>query len=286
MFKIKNIKVSRVTIALSLLFLCSCSTSFTYNNLTWLSSFWVDDYIDLNKQQNKQLKSIINTTQQWHRTTQLPAYKQDILNLKGLFNQQLDYQQLKSQVVLARAHFQNILEHAHIPLAQLGLTLSYAQREELIANIQTQINEEYEEFNELTAQERKSERLERQLDYYKQWLGKLTPVQTQLITQANNAHYDSSLLWHQYKQTRLNAAQQVLLNKALSEAEFVKQLSYVITQREAYMSEELLASNDANLALYVNLLIELNTTLSEQQRESVNDEFDELIYTLTDLIED
>jgi len=52
------------------------------------------------------------------------------------------------------------------------------------------------------------------------------------------------------------------------------------------MSEELLASNDANLALYVNLLIELNTTLSEQQRESVNDEFDELINTLTDLIED
>ena len=94
------------------------------------------------------------------------------------------------------------------------------------------------------------------------------------------------MLWHQYKQTRLNAAQQVLLNKALSEAEFVKQLSYVITQREAYMSEELLASNDANLALYVNLLIELNTTLSEQQRESVNNEFDELINTLTDLIED
>lgn len=286
MFKIKNIKVSRAAIVLSLLFLCSCSASFTYNNLTWLSSFWIDDYIDLNKQQNKQLKSIINSNQQWHRTTQLPAYKQDILNLKGLFNQQLDYQQLKSQVVLARAHFQNILEQAHIELAQLGFTLSYEQRAELIANIQAQINDKYEEFNELTAQERKSERLERQLDYYKQWLGKLTPVQTQLITQANNTHYDSSLLWHQYKQTRLNAAQQVLLNGTLNETDFIKQLSHVITQREAYMSKELLASNEANLERYVNLLLKLNTTLSEQQRERVNDEFDDLVNTLTDLIED
>ncbi|MEI8640631.1 hypothetical protein P4S68_04010 [Pseudoalteromonas sp. Hal099] len=100
MFKIKNIKVSRVAIALSLLFLCSCSASFTYNNLTWLSSFWVDDYIDLNKQQNKQLKSIINyQPSSGTAPRNYPPTSKDILNLKGLFNQQLDYQQLKSQVV-------------------------------------------------------------------------------------------------------------------------------------------------------------------------------------------
>ncbi|XQF91778.1 hypothetical protein ACOBV8_20235 (plasmid) [Pseudoalteromonas espejiana] len=52
------------------------------------------------------------------------------------------------------------------------------------------------------------------------------------------------------------------------------------------MSDELINSNEANLDLYVNLLLELNTTLSAKQRENVNYEFDELIDTLTDLIND
>ncbi|MEI8703759.1 hypothetical protein [Pseudoalteromonas sp. B62] len=51
-------KFKHVGVAISMLFLCSCSASFTYNNLSWLSSFWVDDYVDLNKQQNKQLKKL------------------------------------------------------------------------------------------------------------------------------------------------------------------------------------------------------------------------------------
>ncbi|GEK56886.1 hypothetical protein PES01_37310 [Pseudoalteromonas espejiana] len=269
-----------------MLFLCSCSASFTYNNLTWLSSFWVDDYIDLNKQQNKQLKSIITTTQQWHRSTQLPAYKQGITNLKSLFNQQLNYSQLKEQVVFARAHFTNLLEYANLPLAQLGLTLSLAQKEELINSIQEQINEEQEEFKQQTASERKSERLERQLDYYQQWLGKLSDTQTALISTANNKHHDSKALWLLYKQTRLNAAEGVLTNNTLNDNEFVEQLSFVIKERDAFMSDELINSNEANLDLYVNLLLELNTTLSAKQRENVNDEFDELIDTLTDLIND
>ena len=281
---IKN-KLLHITIALSVLLLTSCSASFTYNNLTWLSSFWVDDYVDLNKQQNKQLKEIINTTQQWHRDTQLPAYKQDIENLKSLFNQNLNHAQLKEQVVFARAHWKNLLEHAHFSLAQLGYTLSTDQRDEFIQNIQDQINEDREQYNEQSSKERKTKRLENQLDYYSDWLGKLTDKQKQLITDANNKHTESGGLWLDYKQTRLDAAKSIMVDETLSEDEFVTKLSYVIKEREAFMSEEQLAINASNLDLYVNLLIELAPTLNKKQRESVNDEFDSLIETLNDLME-
>ncbi|XQF91779.1 hypothetical protein ACOBV8_20240 (plasmid) [Pseudoalteromonas espejiana] len=98
-------------------------------------------------------------------------------------------------------------------------------KEELINSIQEQINEEQEEFKQQTASERKSERLERQLDYYQQWLGKLSDTQTALISTANNKHHDSKALWLLYKQTRLNAAERVLTNNALNDNEFVEQLS-------------------------------------------------------------
>lgn len=282
-FKAKKLK--QICLAVSMLFLCSCSASFTYNNLSWLSSFWVDDYVDLNKKQNTQLKNIITTTQNWHRTTQLPAYRQDIQNIKVLFNQTLEAKQLKTQVVLAKQHWQNLLGYAKLPLAELGATLSSEQRGELLDNIQIKINDEREEFNEQTPLERKSERLEEQFEYYEQWIGKLNKQQKVLIKSTNEQHQDSGSLWLEYKQTRLNAAKQVFTNAEITKKEFINQLSTVIEERELYMSDALLKSNEANLNLYINLLYELNLTLNDKQRQSVNDQFDELIETLNDIIE-
>jgi hypothetical protein len=253
--------------------------------LSWLSSFWVDDYVDLNKKQNTQLKNIITTTQNWHRTTQLPAYRQDIQNIKVLFNQTLEAKQLKTQVVLAKQHWQNLLGYAKLPLAELGATLSSEQRGELLNNIQIKINDEREEFNEQTPLERKSERLEEQFEYYEQWIGKLNKQQKALIKSTNEQHQDAGALWLEYKQNRLNAAKQVFKNAEITKKEVINQLSTVIEERELYMSDALLKSNEANLNLYINLLYELNLTLNDKQRQSVNDQFDELIETLNDIIE-
>lgn len=282
---LKTKKVINACFAISMVFLCSCSASFTYNNLSWLSSFWVDDYIDLNKTQNKQLKQIINTTQAWHRSTQLPAYKQDIQNIKSLFNSTLSTEQLKKQVVFAKKHWQNLLEYAHMPLAELGATLSSEQRGELLSNIQKQIDEEREEFNEQTPLERKNDRLEEQIEYYEKWVDELTNDQKALIITANEQHKDSKSLWLEYKQNRLNVAIEILKNNNLTHNELIAQLSTVIKERERYMSETLLKTNEENLNLYINLLYQLNTTLSDKQRQSVNDQFDELIDTLNDIIQ-
>lgn len=282
---LKTKKVINACFAISMVFLCSCSASFTYNNLSWLSSFWVDDYIDLNKAQNKQLKQIINTTQAWHRSTQLPAYKQDIQNIKALFNSTLSTEQLKKQVVFAKKHWQNLLEYAHMPLAELGATLSNEQRDELLSNIQKQIDEEREEFNEQTPLERKNDRLEEQIEYYEKWVDELTNDQKALIITANEQHKDSKSLWLEYKQNRLNVAIEIFKNKNLTQNELIAQLSTVIKERERYMSETLLKTNEENLNLYINLLYQLNTTLSDKQRQSVNDQFDELIDTLNDIIQ-
>ena len=282
---LKTKKVINACFAISMVFLCSCSASFTYNNLSWLSSFWVDDYIDLNKTQNKQLKQIINTTQAWHRSTQLPAYKQDIQNIKSLFNSTLSTEQLKKQVVFAKKHWQNLLEYAHMPLAELGATLSSEQRDELLSNIQKQIDEERKEFNEQTPLERKNDRLEEQIEYYEKWVDELTNDQKALIITANEQHKDSKSLWLEYKQNRLNVAIEIFKNKNLTQNELIAQLSTVIKERERYMSETLLKTNEENLNLYINLLYQLNTTLSDKQRQSVNDQFDELIDTLNDIIQ-
>jgi len=78
---------------------------------------------------------------------------------------------------------------------------------------------------------------------------------------------------------------EIFKNKNLTQNELIAQLSTVIKERERYMSETLLKTNEENLNLYINLLYQLNTTLSDKQRQSVNDQFDELIDTLNDIIQ-
>lgn len=280
--KIKKLK--HACLATCILLLCSCSASFTYNNISWLSSFWIDDYIALNKQQNKQLKKIIETTQHWHRTTQLPVYRQDIQNIKTAFNEGLKSEQLKNQVVFAKKHWRNLLDHAYLPLVELGLTLTPSQRKELIDNIQEKINEERDEFNNKTLSTRKKDRLDAQLNYYQQWLGKLSTEQKTFISLANDKHQDANGHWLEYKQKRLHAAKGILENTSLSRAEFIKRLSIVIKERELYMSQALLKMNEENLTLHTALLDTLNATLSDKQRKNVNDRFDKLIATLNDII--
>ncbi|TMP42298.1 hypothetical protein CWB81_20650, partial [Pseudoalteromonas sp. S1688] len=83
---LKNIKISKIIFINSLLFIASSSTSFSYNNNGCLSSYWIDDYFELNKRQSKQLKVIINNTRDWHREVDLPKYKADLLDLRQLLD--------------------------------------------------------------------------------------------------------------------------------------------------------------------------------------------------------
>ncbi|QBJ64640.1 DUF6279 family lipoprotein [Pseudoalteromonas sp. DL-6] len=282
--RLKNIKLSKLVFILSLLFIASCSTSFAYNNLGWLSSFWVDDYVDLNKSQSKQLKAIINDTRDWHREVELPKYKADLLDLRQLLNNEADTAQLMKKITQVKQHWRNLLLHTSDPLIELAMTLTPSQRNEMVENIREKINEEIQEHTSLTKDEHLQQRLEKQLDYYKQWLGKLTSEQQTLISQANSAHTSTSNLWYDYKLTRLAALEALFTQQTLSEAEFSQQLRTIITEREQYMSNELLELNEQNLKAYAQLLLKLNKTLSTKQLAHVDEEFADLVGTVNELL--
>jgi uncharacterized membrane protein len=269
----------------SLLLLASCSTSFAYNNLPWLSSFWVDDYIDLNNSQAKQLKHIIQQTRNWHRQVELPKYRNDLLNLQTMLTTQLEIKELTEHVSKAKQHWHNLLVHTKVPLIELAKTLSLEQRAMLINNIKQHINDEQHEYSEQTAQQHQAQRLERQLNYYKEWIGALSSEQVRLITHANEQHIDTFMLWQRYKRNRLAALEDVLLNVQSNEQQFSQQLGVVITQRERFIGDELETQNQTNLSRYIDLLTRLQTTLSAKQRTHVHQHLNDLIAMVNELIE-
>jgi hypothetical protein len=64
----------RIALALSLLFATGCTASFTYNRLDWLIPWWVDDYVDLTRDQRRELRTQLEPALRWHREEELGRY--------------------------------------------------------------------------------------------------------------------------------------------------------------------------------------------------------------------
>ena len=269
-----------------LIALSGCSATFTYNNIGWLSAFWIDDYVDLSKQQSKQAKALIKQSRDWHRKTQLPLYRQDLLSLQELLINTPSEHALLAHFQGAKAHWQALVLYIKDDLIELALTLSAQQRQEFVDAIAKDMADDVAEFNEQTASERKQERLERQLDTYEDWLGDVDEQQVALISQANNDFQSTFLLWQSYKQTRLDKLKQVFFDPQLSREQFISQLSAVITEREAFMSDELLRLDANNSKRYVQLLINLRATITAKQLKHANAEFADMLKDIDQLITD
>ncbi|MEH6394928.1 DUF6279 family lipoprotein [Pseudoalteromonas sp.] len=287
MLKINMILKCRIALIGGLLIaLSGCSATFTYNNIGWLSAFWIDDYVDLSKQQSKQAKALIKQSRDWHRKTQLPLYRQDLLSLQELLINTPSEHALLAHFQGAKAHWQALVLYIKDDLIELALTLSAQQRQEFVDAIAKDMADDVAEFNEQTASERKQERLERQLDTYEDWLGDVDEQQVALISQANNDFQSTFLLWQSYKQTRLDKLKQVFFDPQLSREQFISQLSVVITEREAFMSDELLRLDANNSKRYVQLLINLRATITAKQLKHANAEFADMLKDIDQLIAD
>tara|TARA_Y100000782_G_scaffold113675_1_gene147384 strand:- start:2296 stop:3141 length:846 start_codon:yes stop_codon:yes gene_type:complete len=262
-----------------------CSPSFTYNNLGWLSGFWIDDYVDLNSEQSDKFKQIVKTSRDWHRETQLPLYKKDLESLKAMLDVDVNQQQLKKHFLQAKQHWQTLVEKLEPDLINLANSLSIEQRTEFVAAIQASIDDEYEEYQKKTPAEYKKKRLEEELENYKEWLGTLSNEQKELIETATNDRIETSLLWLEYKQTRLDALKKLFTAESKPE-DFDQALAVIINNRSLYMSEALIKADDENLDNYVKLLVALKATLTAKQRRNIDEEFDELIEEVSDLIDD
>ncbi len=280
-------KLSKYLIILSLLFsVAGCSPSFTYNNLGWLSGFWIDDYVDLNGDQADKFKHIVKTSRDWHRETQLPLYKSDLESLKSMLDKQVNHSELKAHFVQAKQHWQTLVDKIEPELIELANSLTYKQRVEFVAALQENINDEYKEHEEKTPEQHAQERLEENLENYKEWFGtKLSAQQQTLIENSSNSRISTFLLWMQYKQKRLDALKTLFMQEE-KPADFDSKLAVIINDRFAFMSDELIAADDKNLDNYVSLLLELKPTLTDKQRRNIHDEFDELIEEVSDLIDD
>ena len=102
------------------LLLTSCTVSFTYNHLDWIIPWYVDDYVDLTRDQKKSLRQQLEPILTWHREEELVRYVEILDGIEASLAQPLTAEEVNRWI----QQIVDAAERTEFRMLQLGLGFS------------------------------------------------------------------------------------------------------------------------------------------------------------------
>ena len=90
--------------------LLGCGTKFVYNNLDWIAIGYIEDFVDLDDDQQDQISQAIDHASYWHRSSELPLYLSQLNQLLVINPVALSEEQLMVQELQLRHHSLRLLD--------------------------------------------------------------------------------------------------------------------------------------------------------------------------------
>jgi hypothetical protein len=270
--------MKKFIVLFAVILLAGCSTKFAYKNADWLVHWFIDDYVDMTREQKRQFDQNFEDWMNWHRDTQLPLYLLHFEELASDINTQnitidrMEYHQEK-----ARGHWLRVREHLTPDLAKLAATLSTAQVDELFKNLEEKNVEDEEERAERAEQspeKRRDRWVKRNKDNIENWLGKLSPEQERLIEDQYNNFTSNGLMWVEYRRNYQAAIKEVF-NAPDREDAFEQAMIELLNNPDVFRSQEMLDRSAANEYASKQYLLTLFNFTNEKQRQHMIEELND-----------
>jgi hypothetical protein len=159
---------------------CS-ATRLAYDNMERLVAWEVRKLVRLDREQSGLLRAGFGQWRDWHRSTQLPLYAEDLRSAKALLDGPATRSDLERLAQRARAHVEIAMMQAHPRLSALLRTLSDEQVAALLHSMDQRFREHETEMlsaGRETVAQREHELL---VSRTRRWLGSVTPVQDRLL---------------------------------------------------------------------------------------------------------
>ncbi|MGV8843364.1 MAG: DUF6279 family lipoprotein [Pseudomonas sp.] len=267
-----HLKSLLLLIALSLLLSACSRVDLLYRNLDWLIPWRLNDYLDLNRQQQVWFKSRLQVHLNWHCSTELPRA------LNWLQRNQTLVEQLQPAAGPAASERVNAdgitaalaAQFTELDAALMRITievtptavellqgLSATQVSELYAALDEKNQDDREKFIDPPLAAQISARAERMEKRLRPWFGRLSTVQQLRIGQWARARGDQNRQWLDNRLRWQQAFRAALQERA--RADFPARLTRLLQEPEAYADPlSLLAyqhSRQAMAELFSDLLV-------------------------------
>jgi hypothetical protein len=263
-------------------FLQGCSSKLAYNNADWLAQWYIDDYLDLSRDQNRILEAELDSLLTWHRETQLSHYRQQLVALSN------DLDNLPTSEQLWLNHFNEITDHwqrvrheLSIRAAKLAPQLSQQQVNYLFAKLEDNNQERLNDFNEQSIEEYRADRLERLLETIENYLGTVSKQQESYAATFVNQATITEQEWFDNK-VKLQAAMKRMFVSSTKE-ELTTELYKIMINPDQFKSDTLINAYPHNRQLLVSMLQKITTSLDYDQIMYFKNEINDLIKFIDDI---
>lgn len=248
------------------LLLVGCGTKFVYNNMDWLLIEYLEDYVDLNSDQESLIEQRVALLSEWHRSEEIPNYVEHLDELMTLDLKNLTAAQLNAQEEKLRAHTDRIVKRVAPDFAQLIHKLSDEQVDELMDNIRVRHSKYKAKYSQLNEEEVRQVYAERIAESMENWLGRLTKDQERLVEQWSNDLQITTSDWSDH-QTNLRIRISQLLNQRSDLNATEREMNTLLVDSESLYSPMLRSKIEHNRDVATRYIVEIATQASDKQIE-------------------
>jgi hypothetical protein len=280
-------------LGLVLVMLSGCTVKFFYNQLDWLTGWYLSDYVSLTPEQTPMFDARLKSILQWHRQTALPEYavfferiivaKDDGLSVPELMTLQTEFE----------GFVDALLHKSSDSLAEVLMQMTDAQVAELQASFDKANQEYFDEFVAVAEVKQRQARAKKMQAFIERFSGDLTTEQQAQVVAWSQRYQlmGSEFLaarraWQKEFMALLHArniqpddqpAVQRLSDSSPAFSEvFSAKLSQVLLNRKAHHSPAYQAKFVNNQALLFGLFSELTAYFTEAQKQTMTDKLNEL----------
>ena len=163
----------------------ACSgTTFVYNRLDTILPWYVDDYVELDATQERQLEEILRPFLHWHRQQELPRYVELLNQVDSSLDHEVTPTDLANIYDEMQVAWLRLEQESLDGLLELGASLSDAQVQEFLAYMRERQDEYEEEYLTRSGSEYREEIYDNFADTLEDYLGRLTTEQKERLRQA------------------------------------------------------------------------------------------------------
>jgi hypothetical protein len=271
-----------VLAAVLLCLLGACSgTTFVYNRLDSILPWYLDDYVELNNTQDRQLDEVLAPFLAWHRQQELPRYVALLDQVATDLDGQVSAAQVNGIYVGIEDAWLRLQDKSLDWLLALGATLSDEQVQEFLDVLNERQEEYEEEYLERSEREYREDSYEALVDNMQDYLGRLTEAQRERLRAASLELRRSDSVWLQERAAWLQRLD-VLMQRQPGWQQRVRE---AIALRDETVSEQYSATYEHNLEIIFSAIAAVLDSRSEKQDRRLRAELRDLredLQSLTD----
>lgn len=259
-----------LTLCVAAIVLSGCSmTRIAYNQLDWLTVWALDDYFDLSKEQEAELRAMVDRNLEWHRYTQLPRYAEFLREFDVETQGPVTPDMLRARYDQMLVFWDDFMLQI-IPDTQTFLMgLTPEQIDTMFEEAEESNEELYDDYSGDTAEKRRQRRDKASIRGIQMLTGKLNKDQKEFIKASTANMVDASEDWIDNRRVWQEKFRALLEQRPPPEEYRAQLTELFLTPRDLH-DPDYRSRVETNLQLFFEMMSDLFAQLEDRQKERMS----------------